>query len=132
MNKLHYHYRMDKIMGFMYKHRTLRTVLDYASAEWLQTSTDKKLMLLEILMDSGYALQKWIADYKYYYEKELYNKAHITATIDASIVYLYERASADLRNKMFKQIISDDVLNKPYPSFTTLQKCILDARQLYG
>jgi hypothetical protein len=132
MNKQHYHYRMDKIMGFMYKHRTLRTIFDYASTEWTQTSTDKKLMLLEILMDSGYPLQKWLADYKYYYEKEMFAKEHVTTTLDSSVVYLYEMASADLRNKIFKQIISDEVLNKPYPYYSTIQKCIVNARQMYG
>jgi hypothetical protein len=132
MNTTHYQYRMDKIMGFMYKHRTLRTLFDHAATEWMETSTEKKLMLLEILLDSGYALQKWIADYKYYYEKEEYNKEYVTITIDSSLVYLYERASADLRNKIFKQLISDTVMNKPDALLNTLQQCIIDARQMYG
>jgi hypothetical protein len=132
MKDTHYQTRMDKIMGFMYKHRTLRTLFDHASAEWMETSTLKKLMLLEILLDSGHALQNWIADYKHYYENEMYNKQHVTTTIVASIVYLYERAGSDLRNKIFKQLISDEVLNKPTALLSSLQQCIVDARQMYG
>ena len=132
MKELHYQSRMDKIMGFIYKHRTLRTLFDYASAEWMQTSTEKKLLLVELLLDSGYVLQYWIADYKNFYEEESIHKAHVTATLDASLVYLYERASADLRDKIFKQLISDELLNKPNALLSSMQQCILDARQMYG
>ncbi len=132
MNKAHYQNRMDKIMGFTYKHRTLRTLFDCYSHEWDETDINKKLMLLELLIDSGFALCEWIEGYKNYYEVELSNKKYVTNSINDSLVKLYQHASQDLRFKVFNGIVPKTLVTEAYPILNDLQVTMVIAKRMYG
>jgi hypothetical protein len=130
-NQMHYQYRMDKIMGFMYKHRTLRTLFDCQSHEWDQTDMNKKLMLVELLIDSGMTLKEWILAYKKFYETELDNKQHVPRTINDSLLVLYQNASQDLKFKIYNSIMPVQN-NFQEPILSDLEVTIVIARRMYG
>ena len=64
---MNYSYRIDKIYNGFSKYRTLRTLLDPDASEWHNTKTEEKVEVLTKLVESGYPLNKWIADYIAYY-----------------------------------------------------------------
>jgi hypothetical protein len=133
MKRLHYSERVDKIMGFsLYRHRTLRTLFDCHSSEWDHTSMDKKLMLLELLMDNDYPMQNWISDYKDFFTLDLIGKGYVVDALPRSLVIMYKSASSDLRFKIFKSFVRCQELHQDIPQLNDLEISLQTARQMYG
>jgi hypothetical protein len=133
MPNMHYTTRMDQIMGFsLYRHRTLRTLFDCHSTEWELTSMDKKLLILELLIDSSYSLNLWISDYKEYFEEDLVGKKHVTQSLGNSLRLLYKNASPDLKSKMYKAIVPHTTSDIEYSLLNDLVASMLAAKHLYG
>lgn len=133
LNYMHYTSRLDKIMGFSnYRHRTLRTVFDCYSSEWDHTSMEKKLMLLEIIIDSNYALEDWIADYKTYYSEELMHMKYVIASLPDALVALYKSASPQLKQKLFSALVKCAEIYNPTQKVSDIEISLEIAREMYG
>ena len=80
-------------LGSNFKHKTLRTIFDYRSQEWTETSLEEKLQILKSLLDhNGVTLETLIIGYKHYYSSELSNKSHVIKSLEKSLEILLENA----------------------------------------
>jgi hypothetical protein len=87
--KKHYQEIVDEIFGFMYKHRTLRTLFDPYSSEWNETTIEKKREILKKLLDSGKISIKEISSgYKDFYTNELSNKVYVVQSFEEGLEIL--------------------------------------------
>ena len=85
----HYQEIVDEVFGSLYKHRTLRTLFDPNSAEWDETTIDKKLEILKKLLHSDKAtLEEILNGYKYFYQYELVNKEHVINSLQDGLSIL--------------------------------------------
>ncbi len=90
MNK-HYQEIVDEIFGRNFKHRTLRTIFDPLSYEWSETNINKKIEILQIILNSQkITLAQLIQGYKDYYTEELENKKHVISSIEDSLIFIIQ------------------------------------------
>ncbi|WP_332025485.1 hypothetical protein [Kaistella sp.] len=90
---MYYQEIADKVLGQYSPHRTLRTVFDYLSDEWTRTTIDKKLEILEQMLDTGEITLGFILnEYRHYYTEELSNKAYVVDAIEDSFEILLEHS----------------------------------------
>jgi hypothetical protein len=83
---------IDKMFGYNYKHRTLRTVFDPYSTEWSDTKIDEKIAILKRILDSKeMTLNEIINSYKIYYLESLANKKHVVDAIEDSLIVLLDK-----------------------------------------
>ena len=91
--KKHYQERVDEIFGSLYRHRTLRTLFDPNSSEWSDTTIEKKLEILKIILDSKKIdLPQLIYGYKTFYSKELSNKGHVLDSLEEGLSILLQNS----------------------------------------
>ena len=85
---VHYQQKIDKIFGkgSLWKHRTLRTLIDPNSSEYNQTTMDMKLEILKTIIDNKMDLTELIDDYKKFYKEE--NKIHVVDIADEGLEIL--------------------------------------------
>ncbi len=102
MHKLHYHYRADVLFGKngSWSHRTLRTFFDPLSAEWRETTRERKLEVLEKLIESTYPLVDWLKDYEHYYLHESVGRAYVVQEIDSALAYYAVHATGKLAQEI--------------------------------
>ena len=87
--KEHYQDIVDEIFGSVYRHRTLRTVFDPNSSEWLNTTIEKKLEILKRLISSNrITLEEILNGYKHFYQHELANKGHVIDSLQEGLSIL--------------------------------------------
>jgi hypothetical protein len=69
----HLHERMDELFaeGNPWKHRTLRTLFDPASAEWGWTTMDEKVEILKKIKASGEKLERVASEYERFYRNDM-------------------------------------------------------------
>ena len=85
----HYQDIVDEVFGSTYRHRTLRTLFDPNSFEWSETTIDKKLEILKILLHSNKAtLDEILNGYKHFYQHELSNKGHVLDSLQEGLSIL--------------------------------------------
>ncbi len=86
--KVHYQEKIDKIFakGSLWKHRTLRTLFDPYSSEYNETAMDKKVEILQTIIDNKICLIKLIQEYKEFYTEE--NKIHVVDIADKGLEIL--------------------------------------------
>ncbi len=86
----YYERRLDKIFGkgSMWTHRTFRTVLDPFSSEWNKTGYDKKLEILEKIIDAEEDLEMLISDYKDRYDEQ--NRKDISSSAEIALIKLLQ------------------------------------------
>lgn len=83
---------IDDLFGSNYKHRTLRTVFDPNSTEWLETNVDEKISILRRILDSNrITLKDLIFPHKIYYTHGLENKRHVINSIEDSLTVLLSK-----------------------------------------
>jgi hypothetical protein len=87
---LGYESRMDRIFteGYLWKHRTLRTIFDRPSSEWSHTTIDQKIKILKKIVASGEKLHMLIADYKIRYLEQ--NRRDIAIEAETALAILLE------------------------------------------
>lgn len=85
---MHYQEKVDQIFarGSLWSQRTLRTLFDPNSSEYLQTSMNQKLQILNKIRKSGIDLVELIAEYKEFYLEE--NKPHVAKAADDGLKIL--------------------------------------------
>lgn len=85
-----YEARLDKIFGkgSIWKHRTLRTVLDPLSSEWNSTDYSKKIEILERIVAAGENLEDLISEYKERYNEQ--NRQDISSCVESALAKLLE------------------------------------------
>ncbi len=89
----HYQDIIDEIFGSSNEHRTLRTLFDPNSSEWNDTTIEKKLEILNKILDSKkISLGKLILGYKHFYTKELTNKGHVIRSLEDGLIVLLQNA----------------------------------------
>jgi hypothetical protein len=89
----HYQDTIAEIFGENFKHRTLRTLFDYSSEEWKETSIDEKLQIIRtILKRRKITFEDLILEYKNFYSTELKNKSHVLKSLEKSLEILLENA----------------------------------------
>jgi hypothetical protein len=94
----HYSYRIDKIFGHYWKHRTLRTIFDPWSHEYSETTIDQKIDYLKKIINSGEKLEILIRDYEFHYYDQ--NRKDIAESAkDALIALLSKSLNENLINK---------------------------------
>ncbi len=87
----HYQEIVDEIFGRTYKHRTLRTIFDPFSSEWAETDMNKKIEILQIILNSRkISLEQLIEGYKDYYTEELENKRHVITSVEDSLIEILQ------------------------------------------
>lgn len=85
----HYQDIVDEIFGRNFQHRTLRTIFDPFSSEWEQTSIERKIEILRIILNSEkISLSTLVSSYKYYYSTEIKNKKHVLDSLEDSLIIL--------------------------------------------
>lgn len=86
----YYEARLDRIFakGYLWEHRTLRTVLDPFSSEWNETTFDKKIGILEKIVHSGENLKFLIDDYKRRYLEQ--NRRDIAIAVETALILLLQ------------------------------------------
>ena len=102
---MNYCYRVDKLFRPMYAHRTLRTIFDPDASEWDNTSIEKKVEILEVILQSGYPLSCWINDYLGYYKA--LKKSYVESSLPRALEILKENS---LNQNLIHQI--DDWLRQ--------------------
>ncbi len=87
-NNMHYQEKIDKIFanGNLWKHRTLRTLFDPYSSEYNETTMEKKVEILQTIIDNKINLNELIQDYKEFYTEE--NKVHVVDVADEGLEIL--------------------------------------------
>lgn len=87
---MNYQQKLDKISGkgSLWKHRTLRTLFDQNSSEYNQTTMEKKLEILQTIIDNKIDLVELIEDYKEFYLEE--NKIHVADVADEGLSILLQ------------------------------------------
>lgn len=87
---INYETRLDRIFakGYLWEHRTFRTILDPFSSEWNETTFDKKIEILEKVVQSGTNLKFIIEDYKRCYIEQ--NRRDIAVSIEDALIYLLQ------------------------------------------
>jgi len=88
---MHYQEKVDQIFakGSLWSHRTLRTLFDRHSSEYMETSMNQKLQILNKLRENGIDLGELIAEYKEFYLEE--NKPHVAKAADNGLKILLRR-----------------------------------------
>lgn len=90
---MNYQEIVDEAVGVISKHRTLRTVFDPLSDEWTRTTMEKKLEILEkVLQTKKITLPELLMQYRYYYEEELSNKAYVVDAIPDALELLLQHS----------------------------------------
>ena len=86
----YYENRLDKIFakGSLWKHRTFRTIFDPPSSEWRHTSLQKKIEILERVVESGENLRKLIRDYKQRYFEQ--GRRDIAMEVETALTILLQ------------------------------------------
>jgi len=89
---MHYQQKLDKIFGKgdLWKHRTLRTLFDPFSSEYDLTSMDKKVEILNTILENKISLTDLIQDYKDFYLEE--NKRNVVDAIEDGLINLLSKA----------------------------------------
>lgn len=84
-NKMHYQEKVDQIFakGNLWKHRTLRTLFDPYSSEYDETTMDKKVEILNTIIENKLNLNELILEYKEFYTEE--NKIHVVDVADEGL-----------------------------------------------
>lgn len=91
--KEHYQDIVDEVFGSMYRHRTLRTLIDPNSSEWDETTFEKKLEILKkLLASSKVTLDEILNGYKHFYQRELSNKGHVLNSLQNGLTILLTNA----------------------------------------
>lgn len=86
---MHYQEKLDQIFdkGSLWKHRTLRTLFDPYSSEYDKTTMDKKVEILQIIVnDNQISLMELIMEYKDFYHEE--NKKHVVDAVEDGLINL--------------------------------------------
>ena len=84
---------LDVALGAHSPHRSLRTIFDPSSNEWNRTTIDKKLdMLQRILNTKEISLSVLLYVYRNYYTEELSNKAYVVDAIPDALEILLEHS----------------------------------------
>ena len=85
-----YEARLDKIFGkgSMWQHRTLRTVFDPYSSEYRETDMNKKLEILQRIVEAGESLERIIDEYKERYDEN--GRHDISRCVEAAVIGLLE------------------------------------------
>jgi len=85
---MHYQEKLDKIFGkgSLWKHRTLRTLFDPYSSEYENTTMDRKVEIIKIIIENDISLKKLILEYKEFYRKE--NKLNVVAAVEDGLTNL--------------------------------------------
>lgn len=85
-----YEARLDKIFskGSMWQHRTLRTVFDLYSTEYHETDMNKKLEILQRIVEAGESLNGIIDEYKERYDEN--GRNDISRCVEAAVIGLLE------------------------------------------
>jgi len=85
---MHYQQKIDKIFakGDLWKHRTLRTLFDPHSSEYNQTTMERKLEILQTIIENGIDLDNLLDEYKEFYTEE--NKIHVVDVADEGLKIL--------------------------------------------
>jgi len=86
----YYEARLDKIFakGHLWQHRTFRTILDPFSSEWNETIFEKKIEILEKIVQSGENLKFLIHDYKKRYIEQ--NRRDIAVSVEDALISLLQ------------------------------------------
>ena len=86
----YYENRLDKIFvkGSLWKHRTFRTIFDPPSSEWHYTSLQKKIEILERVVEAGENLQELISDYKERYLEQ--GRRDIAMEVETALAILLQ------------------------------------------
>ena len=92
---MHYQQKMDNIFakGSIWKHRTLRTLFDPFSSEYEQTTLDKKVEILKVIIENNLNLTSIIKEYKQFYLEE--NKQHVVNSVEDGLTNLLSRTLVD-------------------------------------
>ena len=91
--KEHYQDIVDSVFGSTYKHRTLRTLFDPGSSEWDETTIERKLQILKMLLDSDkITLNEILRGYKHFYKNELKGKGHVIDSLEDGLALLLENS----------------------------------------
>ncbi len=90
LEPLHYEARMGAIYnkGRIWKHRTMRTVLDPYSSEWGKTTYSDKLAILERVVAANESLEELVYDYKERYREQ--NRIDIANSVEDALVKLMQ------------------------------------------
>ena len=84
---------LDLALGAHSPHTSLRTIFDPSSDEWNRTTIDKKLdMLQRILNTKEISLSVLLYVYRNYYTEELSNKAYVVDAIPDALEILLEHS----------------------------------------
>ena len=85
---MHYQEKIDKIFGkgSLWKHRTLRTLFDPFSSEYEQTTMDRKVEILQTIIDNKISLTTLIQEYKDFYHEE--NKRNVVDAVEVGMTNL--------------------------------------------
>ncbi len=86
----YYESRLDQIFGkgSLWKHRTLRTLLDPLSSEWNSTDYSKKIEIMERILAAGENLEDLIFEYKDRYDQQ--NRQDISSSVESALAKLIE------------------------------------------
>jgi hypothetical protein len=91
--KKHYQEIVDDVIGPYSQHRTLRTLFDPNSSEWVETTIDQKIQLLKSILGSKkITLHQLLMEYKYFYTNELSGKAYVAKSIEDGLAILLENS----------------------------------------
>lgn len=84
----YYETRLDKIFGqgSIWQHRTFRTIFDPFSNEWNNTTYDRKIEILETVIENGENLELLIDNYKERYNNQ--NRKDIAKAVENALVKL--------------------------------------------
>jgi len=89
----HYQEIVDEIFGSFYGHRTLRTLFDPDSSEWNDTTIEKKLQILKVILESNkVTFKQLLTGYKHFYTKELANKGHVINSLEEALSILLQNS----------------------------------------
>lgn len=85
---MHYQEKIDKIFGggSLWQHRTLRTLFDPYSSEYDDTTMDRKVEILKVILENGISLKELIRKYKKFYSEE--NKRNVVDSVEDGLVIL--------------------------------------------
>lgn len=89
--KMHYQEKVDQIFakGNLWKHRTLRTLFDPFASEYNETTMEKKVEIIRIIIDNKLNLSELILEYKEFYTEE--NKIHVVDVADEGLARLMKK-----------------------------------------
>ncbi len=93
----HYSYRMDKIFGNYWSHRTLRTLFDPYSTEYSQTTSGQKIEYLKKIIASGENLSSLLMEYEENYYNQ--NRKDIAQDSKEGVKNLLQKAIELLNEK---------------------------------